>query len=72
MKVLEEPQEFKPVTIVLETPQEVNDLFTLLGAIGGGPKNSVRETTNNLYTILTPFAKGPNKSRLKELYLDNK
>ena len=47
MKILKTEPKFEPVSIVLETQEEVNWAYQLFGQVGGGGK--VREFVDNVY-----------------------
>ena len=47
MKIVKVDQEFKPVSIVLESQDEVNWLYELMGKVGGG--GPVRKFVDDVY-----------------------
>jgi hypothetical protein len=54
LKIIKAPEAFKPVSIVLETQEEVNWVYELFGNIGGG--GPVRKFVDNVYYGLEGIA----------------
>lgn len=54
MKIVKTQEEFKPVSIVLESQDEVNWVYELFGSVGGQGK--IRDFTDSVYYGLQKIA----------------
>lgn len=55
MKIVKTPEEFKPVSIVLESQKEVDWIYDLLGSIGGA--GEARKFFDSIYYELESESK---------------